>query len=117
MGIFDSILDDVVDLGDWIGTAAGEVADFASDNGNLLQKGFSGLQYVLDDQDQRTKSAMKQSGFSTQSGTTGTQGNAVDPRKADYGLANYAPDAAAIEAKWHALLTKFVNPQQTAVKR
>lgn len=118
MSIFDSLVSSVVDLGDWVAGGAEDILDFAdSDLGKYAMKGFNGLSKIMDSQNDRQASRLKYSNMSTEKGTRGVEGNEVDPRKADYGLANFAPDPAEIEARWHAILTKLVSPKDTMVKR
>lgn len=115
--IFESLLDGVSDLGDWIeGGVTSVVEDFGwKDVAGLGKNAFNGVFKVQESQKAANANTMRASGLNSASGTVGTQGNAVDPRKADYGLANFAPDASAIEAHWHGLLTKLVGPKETMV--
>lgn len=110
MAIFDSIIDGISSLGDWIDKQAKDVSF-----GDLTSLGKDALRSysVLDKQGKENanyanNNIMKYAALRD----TRNKFKATDTSQ-DYGLKNYAPDPAALESHWGQVLQKFVDTSET----
>lgn len=112
MGVFDSFMNGAESLFDWTDSNGTDIFSFD----NIVGAGAKAIGTLSEGQDAETKQRMN-SWDATQRGTVPTGKGDFTPGKANYGLANYAPDPNAIEAFWNARLRNLVDVKDTKVSK
>lgn len=105
MSVFDSILDGISSLGDWIGNNTDSLGGIAK----MGARAFG----VLDKEGQE-KGKQAQGELMRYAALRGTK-NRFKPGEAEYGVKNYAPNPAELEAYWGNVLQKFIDTSATGV--